>query len=80
MKIPLIRPRSFLFAFKALRSIVFKIIKRQPLFVTEELEDARLKICLDCEHITELNQCSICTCAIALKVMLDDEYCPKHFW
>lgn len=80
MKLPIFGVRTFLFAFRAIKRIFFRLIRRQPLLVDEATEYERLKICGHCEKNTGDGQCEICTCALKLKVMLDTEYCPLGKW
>jgi hypothetical protein len=43
------------------------------------VSDARLQVCEPCEF-RDGEQCSICTCFLGAKTMLNLEKCPKRKW
>lgn len=49
-------------------------------FVTEEIQDERLKICNTCEHYTKLKFCSQCNCFMPVKTKLSYKKCPVGKW
>lgn len=54
---------------------------RKDVFVTQEVADERMQICLECpEREPDLNQCKRCSCFLALKTELATESCPLKKW
>lgn len=50
------------------------------LFSDDKVAKERIAICLDCEHITEDNRCSVCGCHLEAKVKVQISSCPKGKW
>lgn len=71
-------PNPFRF-FAAVRRVVSSWFARRPILVTEEVEQARQRICDACEE-QEDGQCKVCSCFLVLKINLADEECPKKKW
>lgn len=46
----------------------------------EEVRQARLKICNECEHLNKLRQCEFCHCFMDAKTALENAYCPIRKW
>ena len=50
------------------------------MFVSEEIQQQRIKICENCEHYTKLNFCSRCNCFMPVKTRLPYKKCPIDKW
>lgn len=56
-------------------------VQRKPIFVSDEEKQMRVEICHVCEHYLEdSDQCSRCTCFVAVKAALATEKCPDNNW
>lgn len=44
------------------------------------LYDKRYSICMQCQFLNNIHQCSICGCFISAKTKVDNEKCPNNFW
>jgi len=48
---------------------------------SEEISDARYKICLECPELIDLTkQCKQCGCFMPLKTKLEAAFCPLKKW
>ena len=50
------------------------------LFVSEEVQQYRYKICEGCENFTTLKFCSKCNCFMPVKTKLPYKKCPIDLW
>lgn len=67
-------------AFDSLRKITKNTLKGEA-FVSDEIKQKRLKICIECESFKTLTrQCSECGCFMDLKAGLKDMTCYKDKW
>ena len=48
--------------------------------VSDEVKDARLTVCHDCEHLNEFSQCRLCGCLMPLKARVPKASCPVGKW
>lgn len=76
----MIFPDPFI-ALTALSRLIRALFRRQPLLVSQEIEDERWRTCEPCERYEPvMKQCLECTCFLVLKIPLTHECCPKRKW
>lgn len=66
-------------AAKAVVRVVKELVKGNPVLVSQEVSDARLKVCEGCDRNSD-GQCLECTCLVKLKVDWSTEFCPLNRW
>lgn len=68
-------------AVAALWRAVRAYFRKEEVFVTQEVADNRMQVCLECpERDPDLNQCKRCSCFLALKTEMATEKCPLGKW
>lgn len=80
MKVP-----NLLTAAKAAVRVVKELVKGNPTLVSQEVSDARLKVCEGGDGVKACDrydngQCLECTCLVKLKVDWSTEFCPLNRW
>lgn len=75
MKIPSLR-----YAVPAFCRLVWALVRRKPLLVSDEEKQMRVEICTVCEHYLDSGQCGRCTCFVEAKAALTTERCPEDYW
>lgn len=76
----MIFPNPFRFVVEMFR-VLKGLLNREPLFVTQEVEDERWATCRPCEHYDpDGQQCRACTCFLQIKIPLSETRCPKKKW
>lgn len=53
------------------------LLENKPVISDRNLQEKRLKICLDCPHCTQDMFCSICGCNLNVKTKVIAAYCPE---
>jgi hypothetical protein len=51
-----------------------------PDLVTQEVFQARLAVCLNCEKLRSDNRCSVCGCFVEIKAQAETFQCPEGRW
>jgi hypothetical protein len=59
--------------------VVTALVNGQPIKVTQDVLDQRMRICSACKH-NRLGRCVLCHCYINLKQALTTEGCPAGMW
>jgi hypothetical protein len=72
--------------FMAMARLAWAAIRGGPVFVTEEIKDARVSMCEACPYSVQhyndpaFLQCDVCGCLAHPKAALQTERCPKNLW
>lgn len=69
--------------FNAAADVVRNAVSGKSTFVSKDIENDRLNICLNCpsnDYNEKLHICNVCKCHVKTKVKFPKSSCPKGHW